>query len=40
MAEFTLPKNSQIQKGKHFAAPGAKHAAHLQGLPLEPGRRR
>ena len=24
MAEFTLPKNSQIQKGKHFAAPGAK----------------
>ena len=25
MAEFTLPKNSKIQKGKHFAAPaGAK----------------
>ncbi|RZA19487.1 MAG: succinate dehydrogenase iron-sulfur subunit, partial [Lysobacteraceae bacterium] len=25
MAEFTLPKNSQIQKGKHFpAAAGAK----------------
>src|SRR5690349_17000118 len=24
MAEFTLPKNSRIQKGKHFAAPGAK----------------
>ena len=23
MAEFTLPKNSQIQTGKHFAAPGA-----------------
>ncbi len=25
MAEFTLPKNSQIQKGKHFAAKDAKH---------------
>ncbi len=24
MAEFTLPKNSQIQKGKHFPAQGAK----------------
>ena len=24
MAEFTLPKNSKIQKGKHFPAPGAK----------------
>ena len=35
MAEFTLPKNSKIQKGKHFAAPaGAKsskpRAAGLQ----------
>lgn len=24
MAEFNLPKNSQIQKGRHFSAPGAK----------------
>ena len=24
MAEFALPKNSQIQKGRHFDAPGAK----------------
>ncbi len=24
MAEFTLPKNSKIQKGRHFAAAGAK----------------
>ena len=24
MAEFKLPKNSQIQKGKHFPAAGAK----------------
>ena len=24
MAEFTLPKNSQIQKGRHWASPGAK----------------
>ena len=24
MAEFTLPKNSKIKKGKHFAAEGAK----------------
>ncbi len=25
MAEFTLPKNSKVQKGKHFAAKGAKN---------------
>ena len=25
MAEFTLPKNSKIQKGRHFAAAGAKN---------------
>src|SRR3970282_2581010 len=24
VAEFNLPKNSQIQKGRHFDAPGAK----------------
>jgi succinate dehydrogenase / fumarate reductase iron-sulfur subunit len=25
MAEFTLPKNSKVTKGKHFPAPGAKN---------------
>ncbi|HEY4293652.1 MAG TPA: succinate dehydrogenase iron-sulfur subunit, partial [Luteibacter sp.] len=25
MAEFTLPKNSKIQAGKHFPAKGAKN---------------
>ncbi|MDA3913306.1 MAG: succinate dehydrogenase iron-sulfur subunit, partial [Oleiagrimonas sp.] len=24
MAEFTLPKNSKVQKGKHYAAKSAK----------------
>ncbi len=40
MAEFSLPKNSKIQKGRHFAASGAKQPRVFKGLPLEPGRRR
>lgn len=40
MAEFTLPKNSKIQKGKALrGARRGEEPAHLQGLPLEPRRR-
>ena len=37
MAEFTLPKNSKIQKGKHFAAPaGAKSPRTFKGYRWNP----
>src|SRR5690554_7409396 len=37
MAEFTLPKNSRIQKGRHFPAEGAKRARTFKVYRWSPG---
>jgi len=36
MAQFTLPKNSKIGKGKHFAAPGAARVKNFQIYRWDP----
>lgn len=37
MAQFTLPKNSQISEGKTWPAPQGDKPSGLPDLPLEPG---